>query len=78
MILKRTCFVLALFCMDQTAWAATCLVPLPPIVPSDPEDIRADASWLTQDFDTYFAKVEGPDPSRTGARGPAAGGTCHR
>ena len=78
MNLKRIYFVLALFCMGRTAWAATCLVPIPPIIPSNPKDIRAYASLLTQDFDTYFAEAEGPDPSRTGARGPAAGGTCHR
>lgn len=35
-----------------------CLAPIPPFLPSDPEDVRAYADLLREDFETYIADFE--------------------
>ncbi|WP_289042612.1 hypothetical protein [uncultured Aliiroseovarius sp.] len=38
--------------------AGSCLLPAPPWMPTDPDDVRAYADLLRRDAETYFADVE--------------------
>ncbi|MDE2634104.1 MAG: hypothetical protein OSA82_13430 [Paracoccaceae bacterium] len=42
----------------QVALAQTCLPPVPPFVPADPEDIRVYADLLRRDMEAYFGDAE--------------------
>lgn len=58
MIGKIVGVILGWFLVAQAVLAQTCLPPVPPFVPADPEDIRVYADLLRRDMEAYFGDAE--------------------
>ncbi len=57
-LLKQTWAALAILSWGSAAIAGSCLPPVPPWMPTDPDDVRAYADLLRRDAEAYFAEVE--------------------
>lgn len=57
-ILKQIWAALAVLSWGSASIAGSCLPPVPPWMPTDPDDVRAYADLLRRDAEVYFAEVE--------------------
>ncbi len=57
-VLKQTWAALAVLGWGSASIAGSCLPPVPPWMPTDPDDVRAYADLLRRDAEAYFAEVE--------------------
>ena len=58
MIGKFAGVLLAWLFVAQVALTQTCLPPVPPFVPVEPQNIRVYADLLSRDMEAYFGDVE--------------------
>ena len=57
-LLKQTWAVMVVLSWGSVAFASSCQPPVPPWMPTNADDVRADADLLRRDAETYFADVE--------------------
>ena len=57
-LLKQTLLALAVLSWGSASIAGSCLPPVPPWMPTDPDDIRTYVELLRRDAETYFTDVE--------------------
>ena len=56
--LKQTWAALAVLSWGSASIAGNCLPPVPPWMPTDPDDVRAYADLLKRDAEAYFNDAE--------------------
>jgi hypothetical protein len=57
-LLKQTWAVMVVLSWGTAGIAGSCLPPVPPWIPTDPDDVRPYADLLRRDAETYFTDVE--------------------
>ena len=57
-ILKQIWAALAVLSWGSASIAGSCLPPVPPWMPTDPDDVRAYADLLRRDAEAYFDDAE--------------------
>jgi hypothetical protein len=57
-LLKQTWAALAILSWGSASFAGSCLPPVPPWMPTDPDDVRAYANLLRRDAEAYFDDAE--------------------
>ena len=57
-LLKQTWVALTVLSWGSASIAGSCLPPMPPWMPTDPDDVRTYADLLRRDAETYFTEVE--------------------